>query len=331
MQIYREVSPVLISRFGDREQTVRLEVWATYVVLLNQTAVYGGFPQAKDIDSSIVGKRKRDEGVMDVEASPYTLLRGQVPNLSKALLGQLKSSKTPPATLQAGFGLLHALLDVLPGSLSNQVPLVISTSKSVLSQSPTTSTSALHLTCLSFLALFFATHAPPTFSNSLPGITPVLLKSLGERHPRIASESFRVFSKLLEAMKPVKVADWANEVYNHAVLRLTNHDTDAEVRSCAEDSIAELWICATDLMKVKDRKEWEAICRTSGKTDGAVLVVTKVAREVAMDDDVWVNGCVNWLMTLLKKSGRGGKTNVFVALEVLLGRYAFFYTASKVG
>jgi len=57
-------------------------------------------------------------------------------------------------------------------------------------------------------------------------------------------------------------------------------------------------------MKVKDMKEWEAICRTSGKTDGAVLVVTKVAREVAMDDDVWVNGCVNWLMALLKKSGR---------------------------
>jgi cullin-associated NEDD8-dissociated protein 1 len=45
-------------------------------------------------------------------------------------------------------------------------------------------------------------------------------------------------------------------------------------------------------MRSKDRKEWKVICRTSGKTDGAVLVVTKVAREVAMDDDVWVYGCM---------------------------------------
>lgn len=62
--VYKDVSPVLISRFGDREESVRLEVWATYVVLLNQTAVYGGHPQSKD-DASL--KRKRDPETMDVE------------------------------------------------------------------------------------------------------------------------------------------------------------------------------------------------------------------------------------------------------------------------
>src|SRR6266436_8384991 len=55
--LYREVSPVLISRFGDREETVRLEVWATYVALLNQTSLYGGLPQSQENDTR---KRKRD-------------------------------------------------------------------------------------------------------------------------------------------------------------------------------------------------------------------------------------------------------------------------------
>lgn len=303
-----------------------MEIWATYVVLLNQTAVYGGLPQNKD--ATIVGKRKRDsEEGMDVEETPMGLLRSQVPALAKALLNQLKSTKTAPATLQAGYGLLHSLLTVLPGSLSAQVTPITSTSKSILSQAPSTSTSTLHLTCLTFLSLFFSTHSPPTFSSTLPTLTPVLLKALEERHPRVASEAFRVFSSLLNAMKPVKNTDWADKVYDEAVARLSKNDTDAEVRACAEDVIADLWICATDVAKSKNKKEWESICRTAGNTEGAVKVVSKVAQEVDISDE-WVNGCVEWLMLLMRKSGRSGKADVFNALETLLRRYVIAYISS---
>lgn len=325
VSLFKEVSPVLISRFGDREETVRLEVWSTYGVLLAQTGVYGGLAQTKD-GVGVVGngKRKRDndEG-MDVEETPMALLRSQVPALAKVLLNQLKSTnKTPPGTLQAGFKLLHSILVVLPGSLGGQVTNIISTSKAILSQAPTTSTSTLHHTCLNFLSLFFSTHAPPSFAGSLPSINPVLLKALGEKHPRVASEAFRVFSALLNALKPVKSTgrDWADSVYDEAVSRLSKNDTDAEVRACAEDAIADLWICATSVALSKDRKEWEAICRTAGMTNGAVKVVAKVAREVKISDD-WANGCVEWLMVLMRKSGRTGKTDVFNATETLLRRF----------
>ncbi|KAF8907661.1 armadillo-type protein [Gymnopilus junonius] len=311
---YKDISPVLISRFGDREENVRLEIWATYVTLLTQTTIYGGVPDASG-ELSPRGKRKRDtDEPMEAEETAYTLLKSQVPTLSKALLNQLKSPKTSPAVLQAGFGLLHALLTVLPGSLASQVPLVASTSKSVLSQSPTTSTSTLHLTCLSFLALFFSSHSPSTFSGSLPTLTPVLLKSLGERHPRIAAESFRVFSALLNALRPLKPVDWIVSLYDQALSRLSNHDTDAE------DCVADIWICATDVANAKSRKEWEFICRTTGKTENAVKVITKVAKEVKIGDD-WTNGCVSYLMGLLRKSGRSGKVEAFAALEVLLKSY----------
>ena len=318
--LYKSVSPVLISRFSDREETVRLEVWAAYVTLLSQTSLYGGVPQCLEGDSTVRGKRKRDsEERMDIEETPYTLLRSQVPALSKALLSQLKPPKTAPTTMQSGFQLLHALLGVLPGSLSSQVGLIVTTSKSILSQPPTTTTSTLHLTCLSFLALFLSTHAPAIFSSSLPTLTPVLLKSLRERHPRVASEAFRVFSALLNAMRPVKNVEWPERVYDEALQRLSTHDTDAEIRGCAEDCVADLWISATDLMKSKGGKEWQAICRTTGNTAGAVKVVTKVARDVDIGDQ-WVNSCLEWTMVLLKKSGRGGKPEVFTALDTLLKR-----------
>lgn len=299
--LYKDVSPVLISRFGDREETVRTEVWATYGILLSQTKVYAGVPQAKDAEYSIGGKRKRDEG-MDVEETPLTLLRGQVPSLAKSLLGQLKSPKTSPTALQAGFTLLNSLLSVSPGCLTPQAGQIITNTKSVLSQS-STSAANLQVSCLSFLGVFFATHPPSAFSGSLDSILPQLLKSLNERHPKIQSEGLRTLSSLVLALKPLTGSDWVERVYKESVSKLSNHDTDAEVRACAEKTIGDLWISATDLLKAKDRKEWDAMCRTTGRTEGAVEVVTRVAREVEMDS-AWVNGCVEWVLNLLKRSGR---------------------------
>ncbi|KAK7047997.1 Cullin-associated nedd8-dissociated protein 1 [Favolaschia claudopus] len=135
------------------------------------------------------------------------------------------------------------------------VASIAATSKSILAQPPSTSTSTLHLACLSFLVLFFATHSPPTFTPSLPNLTPALLRSLGERHPRVASETFRAGG------------EWAEAVYEQAVARLTAHDTDAEVRACAEACVGDLWVCATDVVRSRDRREWEAICR-AGCEDG---------------------------------------------------------------
>lgn len=315
--ILKDISPVLISRFGDREQTVRLEVWATYSTLLSQVATYGG-PLAKAGETPVGGKRKREEE-MDIEESPHALLKAQVPGLSKALLTQIRSPKTATATLQAGFELLNGLLSVSPGSLTNQTPQIFAILKTTLSQSSSTTTSGLHTTCLVFLSSYFSTHPPPAFTSVLHGITPTLLKTCQERHPRVSSEAFRAFSSLLWALKPIKGGDWVDSLYELSVKKLSSSDTDTDVRSSAEQCIGTLWVCATEVMQRKDKKEWAAICRTTGRTEGAVEVVSMVAREVYIDDN-WVNGCVSWVMILLQKSGRSGKADVFTCLDLLLRR-----------
>jgi len=256
---------------------------------------------------------------MDIEESPHVLLRAQVPGLSKALLSQIRSPKTATTTLQAGFELLNVLLSVSPGSLTNQTPQIFTILKTTLSQSSSTTTSGLHTTCLTFLSSYFSTHPPPAFANVLHGITPTLLKTCQERHPRVSSEAFRAFSSLLWALKPVKGGDWVDSLYELSVKRLSSSDTDTDVRGSAEQCIGTLWACATDVMQRKDKKEWAAICRTTGRTEGAVEVVSMVAREVYIDDN-WVNGCVSWVMVLLQKSGRSGKADVFTCLDLLLRR-----------
>jgi cullin-associated NEDD8-dissociated protein 1 len=315
--ILRDISPVLIARFGDREQTVRLEVWATYSTLLSQVSTYGG-PLTRTGETAVGGKRKREEE-MEIEESPHVLLKAQIPGLSKTLLGQMRSPKTAPASLQAGFELLKGVLSVTPGSLTAQTPQIFSILKNTLSQPPTTTTAGLHTTCLGFLSSYFSTHPPAVFGTSLPGITPTLLKSCQERHPRVSSEAFQAFSSLLRSLKPVKDGDWVDGLYDLSVRKLSNSDTDTDVRSSVEQCIGTLWVCATEVIERKDRKEWTAICRTTGRTEGAVEVVSMVAREVHIDDN-WVNGCVSWVMVLLQKSGRSGKADVFACLDLLLRR-----------
>lgn len=41
-QLYHSVSPALVNRFKEREESVRVDVLQTFIVLLRQTYVYGG-------------------------------------------------------------------------------------------------------------------------------------------------------------------------------------------------------------------------------------------------------------------------------------------------
>ncbi len=264
---------------------------------------------------------------MDVEGSPYNLLKAQVPGLAKSLLAQLKagtrSTKTSPSILQSGFALLLALVSVLPGSLSQFVPQIAAASASVLSQTPNTSTLALQTTCLSFLALFFSSHAPASFNSALPQLTPPLLRNVAERHPRVAAEAFRAFSALLNSLHPVPAGSegWVLAVYNESIKRLKSADTDADVRACAETCMGDLWVCATDIIRSKgDGHEWDAMCRSTGRMEGPVAVVARVAREIDVGD-TWVNGSIEWLLGVLKRSGKSGKTDIFACLYVLIRRY----------
>ena len=125
----------------------------------------------------------------------------------------------------------------------------------------------------------------------------------------------------MNALRPVKpgVSDWPDKVYDECVLRLKSADTDADVRARAEACMGDLWVCATEVVRTKDGREWDAMCRTTGRMDGAVRVVTRVATEVDVGD-AWLNGSVEWVLGVLRKSGKSGKADAFECLDTLLHR-----------
>lgn len=314
---------MLISRFGDREETVRLEIWSTYSLLLHQTGIYGKVPQSREAEGLIGTKRKREEEGMDVEDTPYSLLQMQVPSLAKALFKQLQS-KTPSSTLQAGFALLHSLLLVCPGSLSSYVTSISTVSSSVLRTTSSSSASSLHIAIITFIDLFFSTHPPTTFNSSLPQLTSPLVSSLSERDPRIAASGFHAFSTLLTSLQPIQSADWIDAVYHSALDKLERNDTDILVREKAEECMAQLWLSAPDTVRTKGGAEWQAL-RRAGRTEGAVKVIEKVAKGVDFPDE-WVGESVQWVLGVIRKSGRAQKDDAFSCLGALLSKYVYPHT-----
>lgn len=302
-------------RFGEREESVQLDVWATYSLLLQQTSLYGSTPLSKDADSTAGSKRKRIDDGMDLEETPLAMLKSQIPGLSKSLLRHLQP-RVSDASLQAGFGVFRSLLAVAPGSLTNQMSSIAFVTATILGKPTSSTSSLLHTQIISFLDLLFSTHSPPAFSPVLPQLTPALLKSLIEKDPRVAAAGFHAFSTLLHSLRPVRSGAWVEQLYAEVIGRLERADTDAAVREQAEQCIAELWLCATDIVRNKDGAEWAAL-RKSGRTDGSIVVVSRVVKEVDFPS-AWVDDFVTWTLSVIRKSVRNQKDEALVCLASLL-------------
>ena len=75
MYLCQNVAPVLISRFKEREESVRVDILNTFITLIRQNGISPGkekeFPQSKPISAVVTkssgGKRRKGEdgGVID--------------------------------------------------------------------------------------------------------------------------------------------------------------------------------------------------------------------------------------------------------------------------
>src|SRR5271169_171326 len=120
-EIYRTVSPTLISRFNEREESVRVEILATFRELVRVTGLQGEeILLSKDVPVG-VGKRRRESSQSGERPPPPkalgTQLQALVPRLSKVLTRQLAGTSVP--TKLAGFILAREVVDVLGGGFGD--------------------------------------------------------------------------------------------------------------------------------------------------------------------------------------------------------------------
>ena len=111
-EFYTTISPALITRFKEREENVKADIFHAYQALLKQ---------ARSSSSSL--QVSQDPNRMEAEDGPVSLLQGQVTNIVKALHRQMKEKSIK--TRQGCFALLTELIHVLPGALATHMDLIV--------------------------------------------------------------------------------------------------------------------------------------------------------------------------------------------------------------
>ena len=112
-EFYTTISPALITRFKEREENVKADIFHAYQALLKQAR------------SSTSGSLQvsQDPNRMEAEDGHVSLLQGQVVNIVKALHRQMKEKSIK--TRQGCFALLTELIHVLPGALATHMELIV--------------------------------------------------------------------------------------------------------------------------------------------------------------------------------------------------------------
>lgn len=138
--IYRNIAPVLVDRFSEREENVRLEVLATATMLVRKTgevatasAPIGSHTAAANrkrrrepSDVSTIGLMVEDRTPTPIQTKgPVASLANLIPKISKALSKVLKGKQTSLPTKQASITLLLTIVEVLNGGLQDVLGLFI--------------------------------------------------------------------------------------------------------------------------------------------------------------------------------------------------------------
>ncbi|GAA5822892.1 hypothetical protein JCM3770_004568 [Rhodotorula araucariae] len=347
---YTSVSPALVARFGDREETVRVEVWATYTALLKQTKAVARSAST----TATVGpgggqsprshlKRKRSDSTapgataMDIDAGPLAQLHAQTPQIVRVVVKQLALAKAVP-TKQAGFTLLHELVAVLDGGgLEGSVPAVVARVEQALCTSEgglSGAATSLKIEVLAFLALVFRTHPVRVFADELPRLVPLVAGAIEDRFNKIAAQAFVTASALIRVLRPSAGAPLAREeaqpffaqLYVATMTKLTGTGADEDVKARGMQALGVLLAHAADALAAADVARALAFLRDRLANEVQRVTAVRTVALVAASPlagagaDAWAAECTPEVAALLRKAHRPLKLAAFDALAALLAR-----------
>ncbi|KAM0790577.1 hypothetical protein ACM66B_004444 [Microbotryomycetes sp. NB124-2] len=336
---YQIVSPALVARFGEREETVQGEVWSTFTALLVQTKLWGmATTSTLRSRSGTPGKlkRKRSSDQMDVEEGPVSQLRSQTPTIVKSIVKQLSTKSLP--LRRTGFLLLHELISVLDGGLESQINPLVSRIETSLKSSDgglSGAATSLKIEVLSFVELLLRTHPVKSYQDELDKLVPLLVSTIGDRFNKITSEAFTTTTELVRILRPVQpnvssvsssVSSWLKSIYEATNKRLVSSDADEEVKGKGIICLGALMFHAGD-QRGSGAEESLTFLRDRLKNEVSRLIAVKVVGDVAESPvcngpvfTKWIQECLVEVSTLLRKVHRPLKVASFKCIKSLLSR-----------
>ncbi|NXG47415.1 CAND1 protein, partial [Psilopogon haemacephalus] len=310
---YKTLSPVLISRFKEREENVKADIFSTYISLLKQTLPAQSWLHAADASG-------KDE-------VPLRMLQNQVPKIVKALHKQLKEKSIK--SRQGCFSLLTELANVLPGCLAEHIPLLIP--GVVFSLADKSSSSNMKIDTLAFLHVLLCTHQPEVFHPHIESLLPPVVACIGDPFYKITSEALLVAQQLVKVLRPLDkpctfdAKPYVRDLFPAMLKRLQAADIDQEVKeraiSCMAQTIYHLGdYLSPDLqptLKIFLERLKNEITRLA-----AVKALTLVAESpLKIDLRPRLGEGFPILASFLRKNHRALRLSTLTALDVLVRNY----------
>lgn len=315
---YRNLSPALISRFKEREENVKSDIFHAYVALLKNTRPTDDIPH--DPDS------------MEQVPASITLLTDQVPFIIKGVqpLMREKSMKTR----QDCFLLLRELLNALPGSLGPHLESIVPGISFSLNDK--NSTSNMKIDALGFLCSLLQGHQAHVFHPHIPVLVPLVISAVFDPFYKISTEGLLVLQQLVKVIRPLDsvnasnttldVTPFAAQVYSATLLKLKATDVDQEVKERAIACMGQIIANMGDLLQHElptclpiflERLRNE-VTRLS-----CVKALTMIAASpLRIDLTPILNDVMPLLGTFLRKNQRALKLNSLDLLHKLADNYA---------
>ncbi|KAF1488652.1 Cullin-associated NEDD8-dissociated protein 1, partial [Pygoscelis antarcticus] len=311
---YKTLSPVLISRFKEREENVRADIFSAYISLLKQTLPIQSWLHASDAS-----------GKDDV---PLTMLQKQVPNIVKALHKQLKEKSIK--SRQGCFSLLTELANVLPGCLADHIPALVP--GIVFSLADKSSSSNMRIDTLSFLHVLLCNHQPEVFHPHIKSLLPPVVTCIGDPFYKITSEALLVTQQLVKVIRPLgksctfDAKPYVKDLFPGTLKRLKAADIDQEVKERAISCMGQI-ICnlgdhlSTDLqptLKIFLERLKNEITRLT--TVKALTLIASSPLKINLRPILGEGFPI--LASFLRKNQRALKLSTLTALDILVKNYS---------
>jgi len=329
-EIYREVAPTLISRFNEREESVRVEILASFRELVRVTGLQGEeILLSRDVPVG-VGKRRRESSQSGDRPPPPKVLGSQlfslVPRMSKILTKQLAGTSVP--TKLAGFALAREVVEVLCGGLGDVLPTYIRPIESAMEvqgQSKIPSVGAggaanesnLKIETLKFIKSIFQTHPAQTIgTKSAADLAKVVNDAIAsEKFYKVVAEAFDTVVPIITTLGILgdqnSLASLAQSIRD----KVATADIDQEVR---EKSI----IALGTVLKTVGADAGFNLLVDRLKIESVRLVTVKVIADVVEHSSAvggpWVDVVVGELSAYLRRTNRELKSASLRAILAIL-------------
>uniref|UniRef100_A0A9J8CVB2 Cullin-associated and neddylation-dissociated 2 (putative) n=1 Tax=Cyprinus carpio carpio TaxID=630221 RepID=A0A9J8CVB2_CYPCA len=312
VELYGSVGPTLVSRFKEREDNVKTDIFSAFVALLRQTR----HPHGPTLDTGAK------------EEPAISLLKKQVPTIVKALHRQLKEKSM--RCRQSCFSLLTEMTNVLPGQLGEHIPALIP--GIIYSLTDKSTSSNLKIDALAFLNVLLSSHNPEIFHPHISVILPPVIQCVEDPFYKITSEALQVTQQTVKLMRPLdKPVSFDGKPYVKIVFactlkRLKAADIDQEVKERAIFCMGHILSHFGDQLGA-DLQPTLQIFLERLKNEITRLVAVKTLSLVAssplkIDLRPILTEGIPMLGSFLRKNQRALKLNTITALNVMVTNYS---------